>query len=503
MHFWTANNSFVAVRGAMGCLPHMRHSEFPPVTRHLKAAVGWYCLGSRPGEAASFLQIDPLGMVSPEPFLAYNYVGPDVKDAIPYQFLRMLWWMSIFAGLLGAERLQASEVIAHPYQGITYINRTETAPRTLTMHIVKVDLTAPGISFKLTPPGGTRETIRQTTLDFLNQQQAQVAINSHFFLPFPSSDTNATLAGLAASDGVVYSPFEPQPVGPGYTNQSYAILFYAPALNIDSANQATIVHRDPGFPDNKHVLEPVTLWTTLAGSAQIVTSGIKTIPTYSGSPNGLNSLSGYSDSNSWYALLRARTAIGLTADNHTLILFTVDQAGGSGGMSGSEVADTLINDYQVYNALNLDGGGSTTLAMQDPVTHTGALVNVSSDNPQGRAVGSNLAVFALPMPGPPPRLTITVTETNTVVLAWPASASGWHLEESPDLAPNHWLSVSTPPQPAGDQMQVVVAPLVLMKFYRLSWSTNNLPQISRVDSDAYWAVTNTISRSMHLTVTKP
>jgi hypothetical protein len=244
-------------------------------------------------------------------------------------------------------------------------------------------------------------------------------------------------------------------------------MFYAPALNLDSANHATIVHRDPLFPDNKHVLEPVTLWTALAGSAQTVTSGIKTIPAYSGSPNGLNPLNNYSDSNSWYALLRARTAVGLTADNQTLILFTVDQAGGSGGMSGSEVADTLINDYRVYNALNLDGGGSTTLAMQDPVTHAGAIVNVSSDNPQGRAVGSNLGVFAQPMPEPALRLTITLTPTNSVVLAWPAPGTGWSLQENPDLDPNHWSSVGTAPQLAGDQMQVVVMPQA-EKYYRLS-----------------------------------
>ncbi len=32
----------------------------------------------------------------------------------------------------------------------------------------------------------------------------------------------------------------------------------------------------------------------------------------------------------------------------------------------SEVADLLIRDYGVWNALNLDGGGSTTMAMEDP-----------------------------------------------------------------------------------------------------------------------------------------
>jgi exopolysaccharide biosynthesis protein len=60
-------------------------------------------------------------------------------------------------------------------------------------------------------------------------------------------------------------------------------------------------------------------------------------------------------------------------------------------MQVGEVAEMLIKDYGVYNALNLDGGGSTTLAIRD------AVVNTSSDNPNGRSVGSNLAIFAQPM----------------------------------------------------------------------------------------------------------
>jgi exopolysaccharide biosynthesis protein len=44
--------------------------------------------------------------------------------------------------------------------------------------------------------------------------------------------------------------------------------------------------------------------------------------------------------------------------------------------------------------LNLDGGGSTTLAMENAATHAAAVINNSSDNPTGRSVGSNLAIFA-------------------------------------------------------------------------------------------------------------
>ena len=46
----------------------------------------------------------------------------------------------------------------------------------------------------------------------------------------------------------------------------------SPAVKIDPDNFASIVHRDPAFPDGKHVLEPVTLWNALSGSGQIITT---------------------------------------------------------------------------------------------------------------------------------------------------------------------------------------------------------------------------------------
>jgi len=149
----------------------------------------------------------------------------------------------------------------------------------------------------------------------------------------------------------------------------------------------------------------VTLWNTVAGSAQIITNGSASIPAYLDAthPDGFLTPGGpgnYSNSNSWYNLTNARTVIGLSQDNRTLFLFTVDNAGGSRGLTVGEVANLLISDYGVYNALNLDGGGSTSMAMQNPVTGIDSLINVSSDNPAGRAVGSNLAVFATPVPEP-------------------------------------------------------------------------------------------------------
>lgn len=362
--------------------------------------------------------------------------------------------------------LEPSATITHPYRGVTLIVRTENSPRDLKLHIIQIDLATPGIRFKLTPPGGTRESVRQTTLDFLNQQHAQFAINAHFFAPFPSSDMNANLVGLAASEGIVYSPFEPQPVASGYANQAYAIVPYSPALNLDASNHAGIVHRDPAWPDNKHILEPVTLWNTVSGSAQIITDGIKTIPTYSRSANGLRSLSGYSATNSWYSVLRARSAIGLTKDRKTLILFTVDGTGGSRGMTPGEVADLLIKDYHVFNALNLDGGGSTTLALQDPFTHTGRVANISSDNRHGRSVGSNLAVFAAAFTEPVALLSITISNSNAVFVSWPSSSPPWKLQQTSSLNAA-WHEANVVPERANSDMQFKIVPENTTRYYRL------------------------------------
>jgi len=308
------------------------------------------------------------------------------------QAVRLALALALLVALWPRSPVVAESQVTHPFAGITHIVRIETVPHAIRMHIIQIDLSAPGLRFALTSPSGSREVVRETTAAFLTRQHAQIAINAHFFLPFPSTDTEAWVIGLAASEGRVFSAFEtPQ--------QSYALVADAPALNIDRQNRASIVHRDITKPDGLHVLEPVELWTTVAGAAQIVTDGKVTIPVYrdESHPTGALTPGGprnYSNANSWYDVVTARSAIGLSRDNRTLTMFTVDAAGGSNGMRVSDVAAILAKDYGVWNALNLDGGGSTSLAMADPATGVVSLVNTSSDNPAGRSVASSLAVFA-------------------------------------------------------------------------------------------------------------
>ena len=303
----------------------------------------------------------------------------------------------MLAGLVVLWAQPAAQVrVSQPYAGVTYIDRWLDAPRRIHLHIAQIDLATPGLRFKVSPPAGDREAMRQSTLAFATLERAQVAINGHFFLPFPSTERTAWVIGLAASEGRVYSAFE----SPA---QRYALVANAPALNIDRDNRASLVHWDPAQPDGRRVLEPVTLWNVVAGSAQIVTDGVVTVPQYRDAahpvallePGGPND---YSNAVAWSEVATARTAIGLSRDRRTLTLFTADVRGGSEGMRLDEVGRVLSDQYGVWDALNLDGGGSTSMVLADPMTGEAALVNTSSDNPTGREVATSLAVFA---PKPP------------------------------------------------------------------------------------------------------
>ncbi|MCX7002920.1 MAG: phosphodiester glycosidase family protein [bacterium] len=232
-----------------------------------------------------------------------------------------------------------------------------------------IDLGAPGLRFQLSPHTGRLDTVCMPTLAFMSERKAQMAINAHFFEPWPmtNSDQAANLVGIAASDGQVYSPFEDNPPRP------FAIHTNAPGLNLDAHNHATIVHRGSNAFS---AAEPVRLWNTVSGNEYIVSNGINIVA-----------------HSAWNTNTNPRTAIAIAHGNH-LLLVTVDgrQTNVSEGVTVPELADMLIRDYRAQHALLLDGGGSTTLAMDAPVPH---IVNVPAEQPP-RAVGSSLAIFARP-----------------------------------------------------------------------------------------------------------
>lgn len=328
---------------------------------------------------------------------------------------RRLWLVSTL--LVLAPHAGAVQTITNPWLGVTRITQSlalaapvDQTPgsgllaHTANVNVVKIDLTAPGIAFKMSPDNGAAagETTTQRTLAFMSQEGAQLAVNTHFFNFTSNAAVGTTLTGFAASNGTVVSAFEPAPLANSLL--PYALTANAPAINISASNQAQIVGAGPS---PTQLADGVVPYNTVSGSAQVVFNGVKSLPAVVSSVTGPHqvlpkTVPPFANPalGNWYTdQIAARTAMGLSQDNRTLILFTVDAAGGSNGMTVSEMVDYLMSGgFGVHNLINLDGGGSTTLAMKDPLSGVDSVVNVASGGP--RFVGASLAVFASPVPEP-------------------------------------------------------------------------------------------------------
>lgn len=275
--------------------------------------------------------------------------------------------------------VHASETVSYPFFGITHTDRTDSVPRPLRIHVITIDLNNPHVGFLMTPQSGPRDTLIQTTRQFLVARSAQLAVNAHFFTPFPDDGSGTTwLISLAASsatngpEGHAYAPFE-RNLGGAFQND-------LPAVNIDANNVATLVYQAAGDVTGYATDPPVVLYNAVSGNEQLLRDGIIV-----------------SGTTSFDTTLNPRTAIGLAPGNK-LVLLTVDgrQSGVSEGVTTAELAGLLHEDYGVTDAINLDGGGSTTLVMADPVARVvNVPVGVNNVPNSERSVGSSLAVFSL------------------------------------------------------------------------------------------------------------
>jgi hypothetical protein len=85
-------------------------------------------------------------------------------------------------------------------------------------------------------------------------------------------------------------------------------------------------------------------------------------------------------------MVHPRTAIGFSRDSATLLLLTVDgRSENSGGVTLVDLA-RIMRQLGAWQAMNFDGGGSTTMVVD------GAVVNVPSDKTGERDVGNALMV---------------------------------------------------------------------------------------------------------------
>lgn len=116
----------------------------------------------------------------------------------------------------------------------------------------------------------------------------------------------------------------------------------------------------------------------------------------------------------------------------------------------------------------VDGGGGSS---------TGGVYSVSGTIGQpdtGAMSGGNFtlqggfwaALAVVQTPGTP---TLSIQATNqTLVLTWPAPATGYVLQENPSLTTTNWTTVSNAPAVVVGELRVTIASPLGNRFYRLS-----------------------------------
>jgi hypothetical protein len=251
------------------------------------------------------------------------------------------------------------------FQGVHYLRDVRNTPRSLVLHIITIDLRAPGISILVTPgaPGAAGPLPARTTGKFLDDYNLQLAINGDSFAPWfdngffsyhPHSGDRVDPVGYAASRGEPYSTAtDAEPVL--YFTQTSRAMFNSP---------------------------PARIYNAISGNQMLVAKG-KVLPQSDDSP-------------------QPRSAIGLDKNARRMILVVVDGRlpGYSEGVTLTELAQILV-EAGAHEAMNLDGGGSSTLVREGALGRP-VLLNTPIHNQipnRQRPVGNHIGIFANPADG--------------------------------------------------------------------------------------------------------
>ncbi|MGE5777287.1 MAG: SH3 domain-containing protein [Chloroflexota bacterium] len=253
-----------------------------------------------------------------------------------------------------------NSVTQNVFMGVTYYRTVRTSPHALTTHMLEIDTkTAEALRFLVTPP--VRDTIPQlctrTTSGFLDDNDLQIAINGdeYYYMDpadFPPQNYCATgdpvrPASYAASRGKVYSQKQPD----------------RPTLYLNQKNEITV-----DTAKGK-------VYNAISGERLLVSKGQKV--------GGLDA-----------EQRQPRTAVGINRNGRYMYLVVVDgREGASEGISFSELADLLIS-HGVYTAMNLDGGGSSTMVIEGVNKQPRVLNTPVNENTVGkeRAVANHLGI---------------------------------------------------------------------------------------------------------------
>lgn len=252
------------------------------------------------------------------------------------------------------------------FEGIDYATGFSDEPVPQNVNSLRVDLLNRNIQFLSTPSNGSlpEETTAQTTSQFLDEFDLQVAVNANFFAPCCDAISEPKdLIGLAISNGEIVSSSD------GMISENIGEV--PDSLLIAQDNQAEIASTNPG-DDFTNIFTAVSAGPRLLLDGKVL---VDEIP-----PDD------FSD-------LNPRTAVGISQDEQFLILITIDgrQPGFSEGATLFQTAEWLRR-FGAYQGLNLDGGGSTTMVREDREGNPQGLNRFSGGSE--RFNGNNFGVYA-------------------------------------------------------------------------------------------------------------
>jgi hypothetical protein len=252
-----------------------------------------------------------------------------------------------------------------------------SGPVATTAHVVRVDLSAPGLSFETSSKNGGTSFNTELTTAFLQRTNSQVAVNANLFTNC-CSDTksvSASLCGLEISGGQVLSPLSNRP-----PECDSHFPFDTSLIVTGNAIRIATLDRVPQAD------------AAITGSHLLVLSG--------------NNVAPPDTSPAEFFGPNARTLVGLSAGNEVLWIVAVERGPLTSGITLPQAAQ-LMMQLGAATALNLDGGGSTSLAV-DAGDGKVRLLNTPNDQTAGctfrkddrceRYVSASFAIHAQPLP---------------------------------------------------------------------------------------------------------
>jgi len=253
------------------------------------------------------------------------------------------------------------------FKGVDYFEYHERAPHPLAVHAVRIDLAAPGIAFLVTPSNGDTplDTDGLKTSTFLEKYGCQVAINASYFDPVEQAEgAPKNIIGLSMSRGEVYSKYEARDE------------LRAMSLLISKESRAWFASPPP---------DTSGAYNAVQGSIQLIGDGKILAGTY----NPAREMTRH-----------PLTAIGLDGNGRFMYWLVIDgrQPGYSEGVNTLEMADWL-KWLGAHDAALFDGGGSTTLVVEDSHGRSKVMNRPIHDGVPGteRVNGNHLGLYAQPL----------------------------------------------------------------------------------------------------------